>query len=172
MEFKLRPWRASDLDSLVKFGNNPAIAANMSDMFPNPYTPEKGKAFIDMATQDEPARIMAIEVLGEAAGGIGLHPQQDIYRLNAELGYWLAEPYWRKGIITRAIKQMTQYGFEHLDINRIFARPFGYNKASQTALEKAGFTLEARLKETIIKNGVVQDELIYAIRRGQLLLEE
>ena len=165
MDFQLRPWTMDDLDSLVKYGDNPNIAKNMTDLFPNPYTREKGKAVIEMATRQLPYGILAIEVENQAAGGIGIHPQEDIHRKNAEMGYWLGEPYWGKGIITRAIIQMAEYGFQNFPIDRIFARPFGTNIASQRALEKAGFKLEARFEKTLIKNGVYEDELIYAIRR-------
>lgn len=167
MDFVLRPWSLSDLDSLVKYGNNPQIARNMSDQFPHPYTPERARAFIDWAMSEDPPRILAIEVDGEAAGGIGIHPQSDIYRKNAELGYWLGEPYWGKGIMTSAIRQMVAYGFRHWDIDRIFARPFGTNMASQRTLEKAGFILEGRFAKTLLKDGEYLDELIYAIRRPQ-----
>lgn len=163
--FQLRPWSLSDLDHLVQFGDNPRIAQNMTGQFPHPYTPEKAKAFIGYAAGNNPPNILAIEVKGQAAGGIGLHLQSDIHRKNAELGYWLAEPYWGQGIITRAIQQMVDYGFQNWAINRIFARPFGTNLGSQKALEKAGFLLEARLKQTIFKNGEYLDELIYAVRR-------
>ena len=163
--FKLRPWIIDDLDCLVQYANNYNIAKNMADIFPHPYTIDSGKAFIEFANKNSPVNIFAIEVEGKAAGGIGIHPQQDIYRKNAELGYWLAEPYWRKGIISHAIKQMVDYGFNNYDITRIFARPFGTNIASQKALEKAGFTLEARLEQTFFKNGEYLDELIYAVRR-------
>ncbi len=163
--FHLRPWTPGDLSSLIKYGDNPNIAKNMSDQFPHPYTEEKGKAFIEHATQNDPPNILAIEVNGQAAGGIGIHPQPDIYRKNAELGYWLAEPFWGQGIITRAIPQMVSYAFEHWDTTRISARPFGTNLASQRVLEKAGFVLEARLENTIFKNGEYLDELIYAARR-------
>ena len=166
IHFQLRPWGPADLDSLVQFGDNPKIAQNMTDQFPHPYTAEKAKAFITYAISNDPPNILAIEVNGQAAGGIGLHPQADIHRKNAELGYWLAEPFWGQGIITRAITQMVDYGFKHWDIGRIFARPFGTNIASQRALEKAGFTLEARLEKTIFKNGEYLDELIYAVRRS------
>lgn len=166
MNFKLRPWAATDLDSLVKYANNINIAKNMADVFPHPYTPELGIAFINMTAKNTPPNILAIEVEGEAAGGIGLHPQTDIYRKNAEMGYWLAEPFWGKGIMSQAVKQMIQYGFENLDINRIYARPFGPNTGSQKVLEKAGFTLDARLEKTFYKNGEFLDELIYSVRRS------
>ena len=165
MEIKLRPWELSDLTSLVKYANNPKIAGNMTDAFPSPYTEESGRAFISMAQKGVSAYLMAIEVEGEAVGGIGIHRQSDIMRKNAELGYWLAEPFWGQGIITAAIKDMVAYGFSHFEFTRIFARPFGNNVASQKVLQKAGFTLEATFEKTLIKNGELQDELIYAIRK-------
>ena len=165
MNVRLRPFTIEDIDSLVKFANNYNIAKNLMDIFPHPYSIENGKAFIEIATKSSPPNVLAIEVNSEAAGAIGIHPQNDIYRKNAELGYWLAEPYWGKGIITEAIIQMVDYGFKNWDINRIYARPFGYNIASQKALEKAGFVLEARLEKTIFKNGEYIDELIYAARK-------
>ncbi|MBC5991568.1 GNAT family N-acetyltransferase [Pontibacter cellulosilyticus] len=165
MEYKLRPWKIEDLDSLVKYANNNNVAKTMSDVFPHPYYEENGKAFIEFATKVSPANILAIEINGEAAGGIGIHPQGDIYRKNAELGYWLAEPYWNRGIISKAIAEMVTYAFANWDLTRIYARPFGSNKGSQKALEKAGFKLEAQLPKTFFKNGEYFDELIYAIRR-------
>lgn len=167
MNFNLRPWSLNDLDSLVKYADNVNIAKFMTDQFPHPYHAENGRAFIEFASRGNPVNIMAIEVEGKASGGIGLHPQHDVYRKNAELGYWLAEPYWGQGIITSAIKQMVAYGFENFDIERIFARPFGSNPASQKVLQKAGFLQEARFKNTVYKNGSFDDELVFAIRRSQ-----
>ncbi|MCW3071239.1 MAG: family N-acetyltransferase [Bacteroidetes bacterium] len=166
MNFSLRPWTINDLDSLVKHANNPNIAKNLTDKFPYPYTAENGKAFISFATQGDPVNVFAIDINGEAVGGIGIHPQTDIQRKNAELGYWLAEPYWGKGIITVAIRQMIGYGFENFDITRIYARPFETNIASKKALEKTGFVFEGRFEKTLYKNGEYLDELIYAIRRN------
>ncbi|UPL50069.1 GNAT family N-acetyltransferase [Hymenobacter sublimis] len=163
--FTLRPWALADLASLVRYANNSAIARYMNDQFPHPYTEENGRAFIDMASQENPPHILAIEVAGEAVGGIGIHPRTNIERKNAELGYWLGEPFWGQGIITEAVRQMVDYGFRTFDITRIFARPFGTNLASQRVLEKAGFVLEARFENTFFKNGEFLDELIYAVRR-------
>ncbi len=167
MDFTLRPWSASDLHSLMNYANNPDIAKNMTDKFPYPYTLESGKAFIDKATKEGPVHIFAIDIAGRASGAIGIHLQTDIQCKNAELGYWLAEDFWGKGIITKAIVQMVSYGFKTWDISRIFARPFGTNIASQKALEKAGFILEGRFDNTLFKNGEYQDELFYAIRRSE-----
>lgn len=163
--FTLRPFRPSDAESLVKYANNPRIARNMTNGFPHPYTLENAKAFIKMATSVEPAHILAIEVDGEVVGAGGIHPQADIMCKNAELGYWLAEPFWGKGIMTEVVRQMVDYGFGNWDVNRIFARPFGSNTGSQRVLEKVGFLLEARFENTIFKDGEYEDELVYAVRR-------
>lgn len=164
-DFKLRPWTINDLDSLVENANNSKIAKFMTDGFPHPYTKENGKAFIEFATKDNPIHIFAIDLNGKAVGGIGVHPQPDIYKKNAELGYWLGEKYWGQGIISKAITQMVTFAFNTYDIDRVFARPYGTNMASQKVLEKAGFNLEGRFEKTLIKNGELLDEMIYAIRR-------
>lgn len=164
-EYKLRPWRAADINDLVRYANNWNIAQYLTDKFPFPYTADHGRAFIEFATQDDPIHIFAIEIDGQAAGGIGIHPQDDIHRKNAELGYWLAEPFWGQGIISRAIKEAVDFAFQTYDIDRVFARPFGTNIASQKVLEKNDFVLEGTFKNVLIKDGVLLDELVYAIRR-------
>lgn len=166
MEFILRPWKASDINSLIKYANNWNIAKNLTNQFPHPYTIQDGKAFIEYATKDEPIHIFAIEVNQEAVGGIGIHPQSDIFIKNAEIGYWLGEPFWGHGIVSKAIKQIIQFGFSTFDIERIFARPYGTNFASQKILEKNNFLLEGRYNNILYKNGEYLDELIYAIRRS------
>lgn len=165
MNFKLRPWKISDLDNLVKYANNWNIAKNMTDQFPFPYSEKDGKAFIEMATKDDPIHIFAIDIDGQAVGGIGIHPQNDIHRKNAELGYWLAEPFWGQGIISNAIKLIVDFAFETYAINRVFARPYGTNIASQKVLEKNNFVLEGKFDQVLIKDNLLLDELVYAIRR-------
>lgn len=165
MDFILRPWQIEDLNGLVRYANNYKIANNLTNRFPHPYSEEDGRKFIDYVNRPDPRHILSIAIDGQGSGGIGIHPQSDIFCKNAEMGYWLAEPFWGHGIISRAIPQMVAYGFDNWDIDRIFARPFGRNLASQRVLEKAGFTLEARFEKTIFKNGQYEDELVYAIRR-------
>ncbi|HLC82850.1 MAG TPA: GNAT family protein [Bacteroidia bacterium] len=165
MNFNLRPFTINDLDSFVKYANNPKIANNLTDKFPHPYTQENGKVFLERAIKNTPTNIFAIDINGEACGGIGIHPQEDVQRKNAELGYWLAEPFWGNGIISKAIPQIVEYGFKNFDITRIYARPYGTNNASQRVLEKAGFTLEGKFEKTLFKNGEFLDEWIYAIRK-------
>ncbi|MGD1842773.1 MAG: GNAT family N-acetyltransferase [Thermonemataceae bacterium] len=166
IQFKLRPWNISDLDSLVKYANNWNVAKNLTDKFPYPYTDSNGKAFIAFASKGKPVHIFAIDIDGQAVGSIGIHPQDDIHRKNAELGYWLAEPFWGQGIMSVAIKQAIDFAFTTFEIDRVFARPFGTNVASQNVLEKNDFVLEGKFERVLIKNGNYLDELIYAIRRA------
>jgi len=165
MEFSLRRWELSDLDHLVIIANNLKIANNLTDQFPHPYTRESGEWFINFARRHSPQQIFAIDIEGKAEGAIGIHPETDVRCKNAELGYWLAELHWGKGIMSRAIHQVTKYGFETFDINRIYARPFGSNLGSQRALEKAGYQYETKFEKTVFKNGRYEDELFYAIRK-------
>lgn len=163
--FELRPFTFDDLPALVKHANDPTVAANLTDAFPHPYTEEHGRAFLGEAMKDVPLR-RCIAIAGECCGAVGLHPKQDLWRFNMELGYWLAGEHRGKGIMTEAIQRMVVLGFATFPaITRIYATPFGSNIASQRALEKAGFTLEAKLTGTLVKNGAVQDEWIYAVRR-------
>lgn len=166
MQFQLRPLLLDDAPAFARYANNAAIASRLTDAFPHPYEEKDAVAFIEMQMKNTPAHVMAIVINGVASGAIGVHPQGDVFRINAEMGYWLAEPFWGQGIITKAIQQMVHYGFAHFPIERIFARPFGSNLASQRVLEKAGFKLEARFAKTLIKNGVLEDEYIYAIRKN------
>lgn len=165
MEVTFRPWHINDLNDLVTLANNKNIAQFMADVFPHPYTAENGKTFIDFANSKSNSRIFAIIVNNKIVGSIGLHIQADILKKNAEIGYWLAEEYWGKGIMTKAINQMVVYGFDNLDIVRIFARIYGTNNASQKVIEKANFKLEGKFEKTIYKNNEFLDELIYAIRK-------
>lgn len=165
MDIALRLWSPGDLAQLVKHGDNRNIAAHMADGFPSPYTPDEGEKFIRRATGDDPTKIFAIVYHQEVIGSIGIFPDTDIHRKNAAIAYWIAEPFWGKGVASEAIRKIVHYGFSTFDIIRIYAKPFGTNRASQRALEKAGFKLEATLEKTIFKNGTLLDEMIYSIRR-------
>ena len=164
-EIVLRNLQIDDAEIFALHANNSAIANNMTNQFPFPYTKEHALEFIRRVNRLKPAQIFAIDFEGEAIGAIGLHPQNDIFLKNAELGYWLAEKYWGRGFVSVAINKIVEYGFGNFEIDRIFARPFGSNRSSQRVLEKTGFVLEARLEKIIYKNNRYEDELIYAIRK-------
>ena len=169
MTIEIRKWKRSDIDNLVRYANNKKVSHNLADAFPYPYTMEFGHNFIERVSEETPTKILAITESGEAIGSIGIFPDQDIYRKNAAIAYWLAEPYWGRGAMTQAIRQILVYGFEELDINRIYAKPFGTNIGSQRVLEKAGFELEATIPKAVFKNGEFLDEKIYGIRRPAYL---
>ena len=165
MHFTLRPFRPNDLTALVEHANDPTVAGRLTDTFPHPYTEDHGRTFLEQATTSPPLR-RCIDLNGECIGAIGLHPKADLWQRNMELGYWLAKEQRGKGIMTEAIRQIVQLGFATFpEVTRIYATPFGSNIASQKALEKAGFALEAKLIGTLVKNGKVEDEWIYAVRR-------
>jgi RimJ/RimL family protein N-acetyltransferase len=170
MDYRLRKFRIDDAESLSRYANNFNVSRYLTDAFPYPYTIEDAREFILKLANDPGLTIFAIEVNNEASGAIGVHPQSDIHRKNAELGYWLAEPYWGYGIVTRAVQEIVEIAFEKHNINRIFARPFSNNPASQRVLEKAGFNLEGRFSRTLIKNNEYLDELIYGKCRNQVVL--
>lgn len=166
MEFILRPWQISDIGSLVRYADDHTVADNMTDAFPYPFTPTDGLRFLERFMASDPQLVLAIAVNGIAVGAVGIHPDHDVYRRNAELGYWIGVPFRGKGIMPRAVQQATARAFEILpEVHRIYARPFSSNLASQHVLEKAGFVLEARIASAFVKNAVVLDELIYAMRR-------
>ena len=126
---------------------------------------EEGRKFINKAINESPFLKYTIEINGEAVGGIDFHPQADILCKNIEIGYWIAEPFWGKGIMTEVVKQIITIGFERFEVTRIYAKCFEKNIGSQKVLEKAGFKLEARFEKIIFKYDTFQDELIYGVRR-------
>lgn len=168
MQLILRPYQASDLENLVKYANNIKISKFLTNKFPFPYEKKDGEAFIQLALSHTPLQIKAIVVDNEVIGSIGVHQLADIYSKSAEIGYWIAEDFWGKGIVVRAVKEMLKYGFETFDIERIFARTSHVNLSSQQVLKKAGFVFEAELKGTIFKNDEYFDELIFGFRKYQL----
>lgn len=165
MNFILRDWKESDAISIAKYANNKNIADNLRDGFPHPYTILDAEKFICFGiNHDKNKNIMkAIVVDSVAVGSIGVFGKDDVYRKSAELGYWLAENFWNKGIITRAIKQITEIAFNDLDIVRIFAEPYSYNIGSKRVLEKSGYELEGLLRKSVYKNGTYSDSCIYSI---------
>lgn len=170
MELKLtrstiRDWRVGDETSLVRHANNLKIWQNVRDAFPYPYTMADAEDWVYKASSDDPMTSFAIEVDGEAAGGIGLVPQPDIFRRSAEIGYWLGEAYWSRGIVSEAVTAFSEWAFANFNLCRLYAGVFEWNPASARVLEKCGFKFEGRMKKAVIKEGRIGDELIYALTR-------
>jgi RimJ/RimL family protein N-acetyltransferase len=161
----LRPWRAGDEPSLVRYANNRNVSGNLKDRFPYPYTAADAADWIERASAQTPATSFAIVVDGGAVGGIGVELGIDIFRRSAEIGYWLGEPFWARGIATEALRAMTDYAFEQFDICRLEAGVFDWNPASARVLEKVGYVLEGRARLGVFKDGRIGDRLVYALVR-------
>lgn len=159
--FSLRGFRASDAASLARYANNRNISRNLRDGFPYPYAVEDAHRFLGKF-ENNPL-VFAIDVGGEAVGGIGVHPFDDVYRRGAELGYWLGEPFWGRGIVTRAVSAITAHAFQQrADLVRVQASVFSWNAASARVLEKAGYQREGVLRQSVFKDGVLGDSIMYA----------
>jgi RimJ/RimL family protein N-acetyltransferase/2-polyprenyl-3-methyl-5-hydroxy-6-metoxy-1,4-benzoquinol methylase len=158
----IRKFRRNDKFRMAEIANNEKVAVNLRDAFPSPYTLEDAQKFISMCLRQNPYQVFAIEYGGEYVGNIGLHRQGDVYSKTAELGYFIGEPYWHKGITPRAVNLICKYGFRELDVIKIFSGVFSFNTASQRVLEKCGFEREAVLRNAVIKKGVICDEIRYA----------
>lgn len=158
----IRKFRRNDKYRMAEIANNMKIAINLRDAFPYPYSLEDARKFINMCLRIKPYQVFAIEFEGEYVGNIGIHKQDDVYRKTAELGYFIGEQYWNRGITTRAVNLICDYGFRELDVIKIFSGVFSFNTASQRVLEKCGFEREAVLKSSVIKNGKIYDEFRYA----------
>ena len=161
-DLRVRPWRKDDLDALLRYANNPKIASNLRDQFPHPYTRRDANDYLNfMRTMDIPTSF-AVEYGGEAVGGIGFKLGTDIARLTAEMGYWLGEQYWGRGLMTRAVQAASEWALDEYKLTRIFAMVFSHNVGSVRVLEKADFEREGTMRRSAIKNGVVLDQVLYA----------
>jgi len=155
---RLRPVRYADRETLAELADNKNIWNTLRDMFPLPYTVDDADRFIDMVKQQDPQVTFAIEFDYSFVGVIGLVPQPDVYRKSAEIGYWIGEPFWGQGITTRAVNLATQYAFETMNLERLFAGVFEGNEASKKVLEKCGFVLEGIGRKAVFKNDRFMDE--------------
>lgn len=165
----LRPWTITDAAELAVIADNSNIAGNLRDAFPYPYTIQDAVNWLSKIIPGNlPVRFFAIEYELRLAGSIGIVLKEDIYRKSAEIGYFIREDLWGRGIATLAIKTLTEYAFETFDVVRVYAEPFSDNKGSRRALENAGYTHEATLRQNIYKNGIIKDSCIYSILRNEL----
>lgn len=166
-KYMIRDWRIGDAPSVAKYANNRKIWMNLRDVFPYPYRRSDAENFLLKVAQQNPRTVFAIANDKEAIGSIGLMLGEDVHRYTAEMGYWLAEPFWNKGIMSRVVNRFADFAFEEFDLNRIYAEPYTGNTASVRVLEKAGFVLEGTLRANVFKDGKVLDQLLYAkIRQG------
>jgi len=158
----LRNFKDEDVDSIFKYANNRKIWLNLRDGFPHPYTMADAELFLSNVRAKNPETAFAITSGDDVIGSIGLNIGKDVHRRTAELGYWLAEPFWNRGIVTEAVQIIVAYGFKNFDLVRIFAEPYASNTASAKILEKCGFEFEGCLKSSVLKDGKILDQLLYA----------
>ncbi len=158
----LRRLQAEDKVPLALLANNKKVFDNLRDYFPHPYTEKNAEDFIQMTREENPPVTFGIAYEGKLCGVAGLVPQQDVYRKTAEIGYWIGEPFWNKGIATIVVKLLTDYGFKQLNLVRIHTGVFGFNSASMKVLEKNGYEKDGVFKKAIIKNGIICDEHRYS----------
>ena len=165
---RIRKWRADDAASLQRYADNRRIWINLRDIFPHPYTMANAHFFLDLVARENPPATFAIATESEAIGCIGLRPGADVHRRTAELGYWLGEPFWGRGIMTEAVSTFTAQAFIDFDLARLYAESFATNEASARVLQKAGFTCEGRLRSYVLKDGQLLDALVYAKLRDDV----
>lgn len=167
---KIRKWKLSDAKDLAIALSNRKIQDNLRDGLPYPYTEQDGKDYISdmLSANEDDTFAFAITADNKVVGSIGVFRQGNIHRQTAELGYYVAEEYWNRGIMTVAVKQICEYVFSKSDILRIYAEPFAYNIASCRVLEKAGFQYEGTLRNNAVKNGEVIDMKMYSLLRAEI----
>ena len=170
MKCKIRKWELSDAKDLAKVLSNRKIQDNLRDGLPYPYTEQDGADYISamLSANEDETFAFAIIADNKVVGSIGVFRLENIHRQTAELGYYVAEEYWGKGIMTEAVKQICEHVFDKSDIIRIYAEPFAYNIASCRVLEKAGFQYEGTLRSNAVKNGKVIDMKMYSLLKTEV----
>jgi RimJ/RimL family protein N-acetyltransferase len=159
---EVRSWRTADAEPVARHADNRKIWLNLRDAFPHPYTTDDAREFIRSVRNRTPETTFAIAVNGEPVGSVGFVLRHDVERVSAEIGYWIAEPFWGRGIATDALIALTHHAITTHSLTRVYALPFARNAASCRVLEKAGYVLEARLRRSAIKDGVIIDQMQYA----------
>ena len=162
----VRSFRETDAEELARHANNRQVWLQLRDRFPHPYTVENAREFIACARSATPATAFAVTVGDAPVGAIGVMLRDDVERCSAEVGYWLGEPQWGRGIASCALVGFTRFAFVAYELERLYAVPFASNIASCRVLEKAGYVLEGRMRRSAIKDGAVQDQLLYAVLRA------
>ncbi len=162
-KYKIRSYDNSDIDALIKYANNIKVSRWLKNTFPYPYTRDDAIVWIANCAAQEPEVNFALANNEELIGGIGLKLNNDVFIHNAEIGYWLGEPFWGKNITTEAVKEMTKYAFNNFDINRIFAGVFEGNSASVRVLQKCRYKLDGIMQKAVYKEDKFLDQYIFAL---------
>lgn len=161
MDVLFRSWKPGDAPALAAVADNKKIWDMLRNRFPHPYTLKAAEDWISFCNSGTQTEHFCIEYNGQVCGGIGFIPGTDIDRLSAEMGYFIGEPFWGKGIATRAVSQFVPYLFEQFSFKRVFSIVFANNPASMKVLQKNGFTLEQIRKRSVFKNGILMDDYVW-----------
>lgn len=169
MDCKIRGWEIEDAPELAKALNNKNIQNNLRDGLPYPYTENDARDFIKAMLDADKHTTFAFSITfnNSVVGSIGVFRKDNIHSRTAEMGYYIAEACWGKGLGTSAVKQVCDYIFENTDIIRIFAEPFADNVASCRILEKSGFECEGTLRSNAVKNGKIMDMKMYSLVKSE-----
>jgi ribosomal-protein-alanine N-acetyltransferase len=158
----IRPWEIGDAQSLQQNANNREVSKHLRDRFPYPYGIEQARTFLDWITKQPSPTVWAIDVARAAVGGIGVELHSDIERVSAEIGYWIGQSHWNRGIATEALRAVTAEAFKRFEITRLYAVPFADHAASIRVLEKCGYVREGVMRQSAIKDGKIRDQLLFA----------
>ncbi len=167
--YKIRSYEKNDKDALIKYGNNYNVFKHLKDTFPHPYTKDDAVVWLTSCVAQNPETHFAIANENELIGGIGFYLREDVFKHNAEIGYWLGEPFWGKHIVSRALKEMTKYIFNNFKINRIYAGVFGGNPASVRVLENCGYKLEGLMRKAVLKEESYLDQYVFALLKEDFI---
>lgn len=170
-QYQIRKFRKEDVKSLVRYANNFSVSKFMRDSFPFPYTMADAEKWIDFVSINPASLSFAIANDIELIGGIGAVPYDDVHRFTAEVGFWLGEPFWHKGITSEALKLFCNYLFSRYSFNRLTANVFECNEASRRVLEKNGFILEGTLKKNVFKENKFLDQYIYGLLKENFIYD-
>jgi len=158
----VRPWRLSDAPVMTRHANNPRVARNLRDAFPHPYNVVDAHRFLEAVAAQHPETFFCIAVKDEPVGGIGFTLNNDVERFSAEIGYWLSEQHWGRGIVAEALRAVTLHAMDNHGLHRLYATPYAWNNASVRVLEKAGYVFEGRLRCSVFKEGQLVDQLLFS----------
>jgi ribosomal-protein-alanine N-acetyltransferase len=164
----VRDWHTGDAPALARHADNRSIARNLRDAFPHPYSLADAERFLAQVAEQDPRTYFCIAVEGEAVGGIGYTIHTDVERFTAEIGYWLSESHWGRGISTSALASLTRYAMHTHALRRVYATPYAWNDASVRVLVKAGYVFEGRMRSAAFKEEQVVDQLLYAFTEAEL----
>ncbi len=167
MKIEVTEWKLGDAKDLVATINNKAVLDNLRDGLPYPYTEKDAEDYILSMLSSDKSKIFAfaVRVDGVAVGSIGIFRQDNIHFRTAELGYYLKQELWGRGIMPEAVKSACDFVFSRSDIVRIYAEPFADNVASCRVLEKCGFSCEGVMRKNAFKNGEFKDMKLYSLVR-------